>query len=425
MSFGPMSRRRGLPQAWRGSARGTACRTDATGAVFLGMTLGCARCHDHKYDAITQRDYYAMQAFFGGAQRELPEMKVRPAEPEFVTTALKMEDAELTKLRAEREALLAAARAALEKEHADKPDAKKPSDDDVKKRSDKDAPGKLAKLDEAMKLLATRIRFHEPRAEAVTGGEHSVRLLRGGELSRPGEEIAPGFIAAMVRGGEPVPVPKGAALARWLTSPEHPLTARVIVNRVCQHHFGSGLIATPSDFGRNGKRPSHPELLDWLARWFVREGWSLKKLHRLILTSDAYCRASSPNAAAFSKDLDNQLLWRFTRRRVESQAVRDTMLSVSGTLNPAMGGPGVYARLPAGINVEFPNNDKELSWGTGTEADNRRRSLYLFQRRTLTYPLMEVFDAAPMNQSCAARPQTTVAPQALARLNASELIYPD
>ena len=116
-------------------------------------------------------------------------------------------------------------------------------------------------------------------------------------------------------------------------------------------------------------------------------------------------------------DPDNKLLWRANRRRIESEAIRDTFLAVSGTLNPSMGGPGVYARLPAGINVEFPNNDKELSWGIGTEADNRRRSIYLFQRRTLTYPLMEVFDAAPMSQSCAARPLTTVAPQALALLN--------
>lgn len=391
--------------------------TDATGAAFLGMTLGCARCHDHKYDAITQRDYYAVQSFFGGAEREKREMKIRPAEPEFVTEAWKADSTEHARLCGEREALLTAARAAIEEGHGSEPQKKRPSDDDVKKRAEKDSAGKLGMLDESIKALAARIRFHEPYAEAVTGGPQSLRLLKGGELSSPGDAIAPGFITAMQRAAEPAPEPKRASLARWLTSPEHPLTARVIVNRVWQHHFGTGLVATPSDFGRNGKRPTHPELLNWLARRFIADGWSFRKLHRLIMTSDAYRRASSPSAASFAKDPDNQLLWRANRRRIESEAIRDTFLAVSGTLNSTMGGPGVYARLPAGINVEFPNNDKELSWGTGTEADNRRRSIYLFQRRTLTYPLMEVFDAAPMNQSCAARPLTTVAPQALALFN--------
>jgi hypothetical protein len=235
--------------------------TDTTGTVFLGMTLSCARCHDHKYDAITQRDYFAMQSFFGGAQRVKPEMKVRPAEPEFVTAAWRADSAELTRLRGERDALLAAAKAALEQSGKTKP-----SDDEVKKRAEKDSDGKLGKLDEAIKPLAARIRFHEPFAEAVTGGVQSLPLLKSGELSQPGEKIAPGFIAAMQRDAGAAAKPSRAALARWLTSPEHPLTARVIVNRVWQHHFGAGLVATPSDFGRNGARPTHPELLDWLAR---------------------------------------------------------------------------------------------------------------------------------------------------------------
>jgi hypothetical protein len=143
--------------------------TDAIGAAFLGMTLGCARCHNHKYDAITQRDYYAMQSFLGGARREKPEMKVRPAEPEFVTVAWKTDSARLAELRAERESLLAAARAAIEKERETASDQKKPSDDEVKKRAENDAPGKLSKLDDAIKALAVRVRFHEPFAEAITG----------------------------------------------------------------------------------------------------------------------------------------------------------------------------------------------------------------------------------------------------------------
>jgi hypothetical protein len=206
-------------------------------------------------------------------------------------------------------------------------------------------------------------------------------------------------------------------LARWLTLSENPLTARVMVNRLWQHHFGAGIVATPSDFGRNGTKPTHPELLDWLARELVKREYSLKTMHRLMMTSAAYRRSSANTPAAFAKDPENKLLWRMNRRRLEGEAIRDTILAVSGGLNPNMGGPGVYARLPKGVNVEFPNNDKELSWGTATQEEDRRRSIYLFQRRTLTFPLMDVFDVAPMNQSCAARPQTTVAPQALALFN--------
>jgi hypothetical protein len=170
----------------------------------------------------------------------------------------------------------------------------------------------------------------------------------------------------MLRGDERAPQPSRSALARWLTSAEHPLTARVIVNRVWQHHFGVGLVATPSDFGRNGKRPTHPELLDWLARWFVQEGWSLKKLHRLIMTSDAYRRASSPDAAAFARDPDNNLLWRFNRRRLEGEAIRDSMLSVSGTLNPVMGGPGRVCAAARGNQCRVPEQRQ------GTELGHRK-----------------------------------------------------
>jgi hypothetical protein len=393
--------------------------TDATGAVFLGMTLGCARCHDHKYDTISQRDYYAVQAFFAPVKRTTRELGARAEaiEAEAVAVAYRSDSAELASLKEKVRALLGPAREALEKEA--KP-GEKVKDEAVRKRVEASHPGQLATIEGEIKSTEARIRFNEPKAEVVCrdGGPRSIRLLKGGELSRPGEEIAPGFIAAMLP--EPADRPiegRRAELAHWLTSSENPLTARVIVNRVWQHHFGIGLVATPSDFGRNGKRPTHPELLDWLAREFIRGGWSVKKLHRLILTSAAYQRASSPDAAASAKDPENRLLWRFQRRRLEAEAIRDTLLAVSGMLNPAMGGPGVYAPLPAGVNIELPNNDKELSWGTASAADGRRRSVYLFQRRALTYPLMEVFDAAPMSQSCAARAQTTVAPQALALFN--------
>jgi hypothetical protein len=394
--------------------------TDAVGAAFLGVTLGCARCHDHKYDVITQRDYYRVQAFFAGVKRETRETKGELKEPPFVTAVFKADIGELARLKSERDELLRLAREALEKEGNEQPGKKKVDEDAVKKRVEKEHPGQLGRLNDAILPLEARVRFHEPKVETVFHGDgpKRIHLLKGGELSRPGEEVTPGFIAAMLLPAESASLDgQRADLARWLTSPENSLTARVQVNRLWQHHFGQGLVATPSDFGRNGKRPTHPELLDWLARQFVRDGWSLKKMHRLMMTSAAYRRASSPDADAFVKDPENKLLWRMNRRRLEGEAIRDTILAVSGMLNPAIGGPGVYAQLPKGVNVEFPNNDKELSWGSVTEDDNRRRSIYLFQRRSLTFPLMDVFDGAPMNQSCAARPVTTVAPQALALFN--------
>jgi hypothetical protein len=192
-------------------------------------------------------------------------------------------------------------------------------------------------------------------------------------------------------------------LARWLTSPEHPLTTRVMVNRLWQHHFGRGIVATPSDFGRNGRRPSNPDLLDWLARRFVASGWSLKAMHRLMMTSEAYRRGPGEGG--------------MPRRRLDAEALRDSILAVSGRLSPVRGGPGVYVPIPKDINVMLPNNDKELSWETSTEEEGRRRTIYVFQRRSLTLPLVDVFDGPSMNQTCPQRPETTVAPQALTLFN--------
>jgi hypothetical protein len=381
-----------------------------------------------------------MQAFFAGVKRETRDLKGSLREPLEITAAYAQESAELKALKEERDNLIHTAREALEREANEKnqsaDDAKKKiSDADVNKKVDAEHPGRRAKLNDRIKELERRSRLHAPQIEAVFSGDNTpvTRVLLGGELSRPGWEVKPGFVQAMLPLSKRGPDCQTAAsqvanspsgftkrrseLARWLTSADHPLTARVMVNRLWQHHFGVGLVATASDFGRNGERPTHPELLDWLAREFVRQGWDLKKMHRLLMTSAAYRRSSTNDAVASKQDPANKLVWRMNRRRLESEAIRDTILAVSGSLNPEVGGPGVYAKLPKGINVEFPNNDKELSWGTSTAADDHRRSIYLFQRRTLTYPLMEVFDAAPMNQSCAVRPQTTVAPQTLALFN--------
>ena len=391
--------------------------TDAIGSAVLGVTLGCARCHDHKYDDIRQKDYYRVQAFFAGVSREHRDLPTNGPfwESPAVTGRHQTGSATLRELNAGRERLLREARAVLETETCASP----VEDDAVRKRVEQLHPGRLDQLQQAIKSEEARLRLVAPVAEVVARGDgaRGVPLLRGGELSRPGEIVAPGFPEAIGALGIEFERSSRTALARWLTHPEHPLTARVLVNRLWQHHFGRGLVGTPSDFGRNGRQPSHPELLDWLARELVGRGYRVKDMHRLLMTSATYRRSGAATPTAMALDPVNRWWWRMDRRRLEAEAVRDTLLSVSGTLDRAMEGPGLYARLPEGVNVEFPNNDKELSWGDSSPADDHRRSLYLFQRRSLTYPLMDVFDAAPMNQSCAVRARTTVAPQALALFN--------
>jgi len=232
-----------------------------------------------------------------------------------------------------------------------------------------------------------------------------------------------------------------AALADWIASPKNPLTARVMVNRIWQHHFGRGLVATPSDFGTHGAKPTHPELLDWLASEFIAHGWSVKQMHRVMMTSETYRQSSAiadlglriadSNAAASgassnpqsairnpqSADPDNKLYSRMNRLRLEGEAIRDCLLAISGQLNPEMGGPGVFPPIPkevtAGAKGGWPQNDHAR--------DYSRRSIYIFARRNLRFPFLEVFDAPDNNLSCPARERSTTAPQSLTLLNADEV----
>jgi hypothetical protein len=209
-------------------------------------------------------------------------------------------------------------------------------------------------------------------------------------------------------------------LARWIASPENPLTARVMVNRIWQQHFGRGIVETPSDFGRNGARPTHPELLDWLALRFVEEKWSIKAMHRLMLTSNTYRQAAeNPAVKDAAADPENRLLWRFERRRLEAEEIRDSILWVSGRLDLERGGPSVFPPLPADL-ADFARYGREGGdmWEPNErEQDNRRRSIYTFQRRSLPQPMMLAFDAPVFSESCERRSVTTTALQALSMLN--------
>jgi hypothetical protein len=232
-----------------------------------------------------------------------------------------------------------------------------------------------------------------------------------------------GFIGQLFKTiGRHAPPPAGAKssfrrrqLAEWIASRENPLTARVAVNRIWQHHFGRGIVATASDFGASGDRPSHPELLDWLATEFVARGWSIKAMHRLIVTSAAYRQASRWDEKAAATDPENRLLWRVRPRRLESEAIRDAILSVSGKLNLTMGGPGIYPRIDPGVIATGSTNKWPVDVREGDA--EWRRSVYVFVKRSVLLPILEVFDCPETTVSTARRNTSTVAPQALALLN--------
>ena len=244
----------------------------------------------------------------------------------------------------------------------------------------------------------------------------ATHILQVGAYDAPLEEVQPGFLSIL----DPNPakiVPgvnstgRRTALANWIASPENPLTARVMVNRIWLHHFGQGIAPEPSDFGAMGGRPSHPELLDWLASEFVRDGWDIKAMHKLMVLSKTYQQSSAFNEAAAKEDPRDKLLWRFPRERLEGEVIRDAALSVSGLLNEIMGGPSVFPELPAG--AARPRG----GWKVSDAEDRNRRSVYVFVRRNSRYPMLEEFDMPDTHESCGRRNKTITAPQAMAMLN--------
>jgi hypothetical protein len=250
-------------------------------------------------------------------------------------------------------------------------------------------------------------------------------ILRGGNWQAKGDEVQPGFLSVLDPSDAKITAPPGlnstgrrTVLAAWLTDPRNPLPARVMVNRVWQNHFGAGIVATPGDFGRMGSRPTHPELLDYLAASFVENGWSMKKLHRLILLSNTYQQSSDNQEKAAGTDPDNKLLWRYNRRRIEAEAVRDSMLAVSGVLNPQMGGPGVFPPVPAGTLSDLSATAAAGGWKTEKDpAQSDRRSIYIFVRRNLPYPMLQEFDTASTFDAIHQRKNTVTPSQSLDLLN--------
>jgi hypothetical protein len=344
---------------------------DTTGATFLGLTVGCARCHDHKYDPISQKDYYALQAIFAASDRPFPE-KFR-----------------LVRIKA--------------------------------------LNGLLSEVPLPKALEQDPRCMIETEASAGMGLFHRrepliVHRLRRGEISKPAEIVNPDFPQAFrttqpERGLQSTgSTHRRARLAEWLTSPENPLTARVLVNRIWAWHFGQGIVRTPNDFGAQGEPPTHPELLDWLARDFIDHGWDLKRLHRLILLSNTYQMQSVADPGQGKLDPENRLLGHFPRQRLEGEVIRDAMLWCSGALNLETFGPPVVPLLSGQeLTGLF---DAKLKWQvTKDSAAHTRRSIYLLERRTFIYPLFAAFDPPEVMSSCAQRTRTILPAQALTLLN--------
>lgn len=397
-----------------------------TGEAFLGLTIGCARCHDHKFDPIPQADYYGLLAFVRGVA-PLGKDKSHThweLDPENVFTPLvigaDVEEWQKTKVTLEGQI------ASLRQERTSAGDSKKPELDK-----------QIEELEKRLKAGPSWPRALSVRENGPQPPETRIHI-RGNHLT-PGEPVEPAFLTVT---GTPQPVSpslkmespgsfvrllreqgvkptsgRRRALAEWVASRENPLTARVIVNRLWHHHFGRGIVATPNDFGRTGQAPTHPELLDWLASELIDHDWSLKHLHRTILLSKTWQQSSTitPDSKAVARDPDNTLLWRQNLRRVESEVIRDSMLAVSGRLNLESGGRGFFPELST--EVLSTQSRAGNGWGKSDEQQRSRRSVYIFSKRTLGVPMMEAFDTPVPDRPEPDRQTTTIAPQALILLN--------
>jgi hypothetical protein len=414
----------------------------------MGLTYGCARCHNHKFDPILQSDYYRLQAFFANTAAsdhiptlpadQLAEYRRKKAAWEEKTAAI----------REQIETLLApqrkiAAQGLFDKYPPEiqamilKPGAQRtpfewqmvakaqPYLEPPEEETAKGLGGEQKKRYQELKAALAKFNDLNPGDLSEGMGvadlgrsAPATHILAVGVYDRPLDEVQPGFLSLLDPASAKIVAPEGldstgrrTALAKWLTDPANPLTARVMVNRIWHYHFGRGIAGTPSDFGVMGERPTHPELLDYLTREFVRGGWSMKRMHRLIMLSATYQESSDSRKDAAATDPDDRLLWAFPRQRMEGEEIRDASLMVAGLLNTKVGGPSVYPELPTGLTT--PRG----GWKVSNAEDRDRRSVYIFVKRNARYPMLEAFDMPDTHESCSRRSITTTAPQALTMLN--------
>ncbi len=387
--LGPIRRNAGNPEVAFSRNEVLTEMTNIIGTAFLGLTLGCARCHDHMFDPISQRDYYEIQAFLAATHEHDVPLASADEQARWKKHSDEIQ-AEIEKLK-----MALAAAAGVEEQ----------------------------RLREKLQEAEYRLPAPLPTISTVRNENDKrsvIHLLDRGDPERTRARVAPQFLDVLLPPGTnkfdaDLEQPK-SVLARWIADAHNPLTARVIVNRLWQYHFGRGIVVTANDFGVNGARPSHPELLDYLATELVRNGWRLKPLHRMILLSGTYRQSSGPvDSAAADRDPDNELLWRQNRRRLDAAQIRDAMLAVSGVLNREAGGPSVMVPVERElIDLLYKPTQWEVAPKRG---DHQRRSVYLIAKRNLKLPFMEVFDQPDLQTSCPRREASTHAPQALELLN--------
>jgi hypothetical protein len=380
--------------------------THATASTFLGLTLGCARCHDHKFDPLPTKDYYRMQAVFASTEFVRPELPFLPGE--------NVDGVQAAKAHLQ-------AVAAQAKYRMDELDGKK---------KDPEIFEEFKLYQKHTALYKESLDRFEPKAFAVASGPidkatdggpnlrypkaadykaPEIFILPGGNIQAPGEKVTPGVLSLLERfGNYPAPaVPaavsgRRAVLANWIANERNPLTARVMVNRIWQYHFGEGIAGDTSNFGKMGKKPSNPELLDWLAATFIDSGWSVKAMHRLILLSGAYRQA------------------KFRPRRVEAEVLRDSILAVTGELSLHSGGPGTFPQINEDVARQAQHRMGSLApayRASPSKRDRNRRTIYTFQQRSLVDPMLEVFNAPSLDLSCDRRDTATIPTQAFTLFN--------
>lgn len=439
---------------------------DKVSRSAMGLTLTCARCHSHKFDPIPQRDYYRFLALFTRAYN--PSAWIQPknrllytvsaAEKERIDEHNESVEAQLNKLTARmedvrepyredireakfgdvpgvvrvdlREAIAAEAehRTEVQKYLVEKfGPSVEVSDEEILDQASAEARDRLAGLSENLETWkGYRHELQQVQALWDGPGTPVIRLLQRGSVESPGPAVRPGFLSVLCEPGDGCLAAPSSnrvgettgfrlSLAEWLTDPEHPLTSRVIVNRIWQHHFGTGIVATPDNFGRNGSGASHQELLDWLAVDFVRHGWRAKRLHKLIMMSSVYRQSSrrTDNAMqmrAEAQDSGNRLLWRKPLRRLEAEALRDSILAVAGRLDRSLGGEPV--------EMEARSDGLQVATGAGTQ----RRSVYLLSRRTWPSTFMGTFDFPNIDTTCIRRTPSATPLQSLTLMN-SDFVF--
>jgi len=403
-------------------------RVATTGTVWLGLTIGCAQCHDHKFDPIEHKEYYQFFAFFNNQE-----------EPSLTVYGPEIDAADLTKERKQLEASLrnlvdnATTELDAWESHLD-PEQKKALSNDVQKaltaEKSKRSTRQLLELFSAGPGAANQVFQHQHellgRIDELLASGVSTLVMKElpeprkttvfikGDFTRPAEEVKCGTPAVLPPLGSDKDRVTRLDLARWIVAENNPLTSRVIVNRVWQQYFGRGLVETENDFGLQGTPPSHPELLDWLAVDFIEHGWSLKELHRRIVTSHTYRQDSRERIDLRTKDPGNYLLARQRRLRLDAEIVRDIALSASGLLSSKTGGPAVYPPIPAGV-MGLGQANRE--WKVSVGEDRYRRGLYTFVYRATPPPSLNVFDAPEGLSSCTRRNRSNTPLQALTLMN--------